>query len=289
MDGERARTRELHHACGGARHRWHHPSRRTSDSTDATLATRGFPTLEALEAEHVARALALTGRQPYARRGDPRHLEAAALSLHRKIRAAMSRSLPRTRRAHPLPARGAPGRGHPPCPRRSLAGEFRPALRRTDAEGAARCGPGRCRHRGGSSLDQPARPAAGSRRAPRRHRRAPGGGGSPGPLRSAGACARCGGRCRKPRKPSPSRARTALPSPDRPTTGSASVAGGSGSTPVRLPLFDPAGERMGSMDVQLRLAALLPGAYLSLGLDRISAVLDEAGAPLGPLNMDPRS
>jgi signal transduction histidine kinase len=69
--------------------------------------------------------------------------------------------------------------------------------------------------------------------------------------------------------------------------GSASVAGGSGSTPVRLPLFDPAGERMGSMDVRLRLAALLPSAHLSLGLDRISAVLDEQGAPLGPLNMDP--
>jgi signal transduction histidine kinase len=65
------------------------------------------------------------------------------------------------------------------------------------------------------------------------------------------------------------------------------VAGGSGSTRVRLPLFDPAGERVGSMDVQLRLAALLPAAYLSGGLDRISAVLDEAGAPLGPLNMDP--
>jgi signal transduction histidine kinase len=65
------------------------------------------------------------------------------------------------------------------------------------------------------------------------------------------------------------------------------VAGGSGSTRVRLPLFNPAGERVGSMDVQLRLAALLPAAYLSGGLDRISAVLDEAGAPLGPLNMDP--
>jgi signal transduction histidine kinase len=65
------------------------------------------------------------------------------------------------------------------------------------------------------------------------------------------------------------------------------VAGGSGSTRVRLPLFDPAGERVGSMDARLRLAALLPAAYLSGGLDRISAVLDEAGAPLGPLNMDP--
>jgi signal transduction histidine kinase len=67
----------------------------------------------------------------------------------------------------------------------------------------------------------------------------------------------------------------------------APVAVGSGSTRVRLPLFDPAGERVGSMDVQLRLAALLPAAYLSAGLDRISAVLDEAGEPLGPLNMDP--
>jgi signal transduction histidine kinase len=65
------------------------------------------------------------------------------------------------------------------------------------------------------------------------------------------------------------------------------VASGYGSTQVRLPLFDPAGERVGSMDVHLRLAALLPAAYLSVGLDRISAVLDEAGAPLGPLNMDP--
>jgi hypothetical protein len=60
------------------------------------------------------------------------------------------------------------------------------------------------------------------------------------------------------------------------------VASGYGSTQVRLPLFDPAGERVGSMDVHLRLAALLPAAYLSVGLDRISAVLDEAGAPLGP-------
>jgi signal transduction histidine kinase len=65
------------------------------------------------------------------------------------------------------------------------------------------------------------------------------------------------------------------------------VAGGSGSIRVRLPLFDPAGERVGSMEVRLRLADLLPAAYLSGGLDRISAVLDEAGAPLGPLNMDP--
>jgi signal transduction histidine kinase len=68
---------------------------------------------------------------------------------------------------------------------------------------------------------------------------------------------------------------------------SAPVAGGSGSTRVRLPLFDPAGERVGSMEVRLRLAALLPAAYISGGLDRISAVLDETGAPLGPLNMDP--
>jgi signal transduction histidine kinase len=67
----------------------------------------------------------------------------------------------------------------------------------------------------------------------------------------------------------------------------APVAGGSGSTRVRLALFDPAGERVGSMDVRLRLTALLPAAYLSGGLDRISTVLDEAGAPLGPLNMDP--
>jgi signal transduction histidine kinase len=65
------------------------------------------------------------------------------------------------------------------------------------------------------------------------------------------------------------------------------VAGGSGATRVRLALFDPAGERVGSMEVRLRLAALLPAAYLSGGLDRISAVLDESGAPLGPLNMDP--
>jgi HAMP domain-containing protein len=69
--------------------------------------------------------------------------------------------------------------------------------------------------------------------------------------------------------------------------GTAFVAGGFGSTEVRLPLFDPAGERVGSMDVHLRLAALLPAAYLSVGLDRISGVLNEAGAPLGPLNMDP--
>jgi signal transduction histidine kinase len=69
--------------------------------------------------------------------------------------------------------------------------------------------------------------------------------------------------------------------------GPAPVVGGSGSTEVRLPLFDPAGERVGSMDVQLRLASLLPAAYLSVGLDRISAVLNEAGAPLVPLNMDP--
>lgn len=65
------------------------------------------------------------------------------------------------------------------------------------------------------------------------------------------------------------------------------VAGGSGTTWVRLPLFDPGGERVGSMDVRLRLAALLPAAYLSVGLDRIRAVLNESGAPLGPLNMDP--
>jgi signal transduction histidine kinase len=69
--------------------------------------------------------------------------------------------------------------------------------------------------------------------------------------------------------------------------GAASTTGGFGSTRVRLPLFDPAGERVGSMDVQVRLGALLPAAYLSVGLDRISAVLNEAGAPLGPLNMDP--
>jgi signal transduction histidine kinase len=67
----------------------------------------------------------------------------------------------------------------------------------------------------------------------------------------------------------------------------APVFGGSGSTRMRLPLFAPTGERVGSMDVQLRLAALLPAAYLSAGLDRISAVLNETGAPLGPLNMDP--
>jgi signal transduction histidine kinase len=65
------------------------------------------------------------------------------------------------------------------------------------------------------------------------------------------------------------------------------AAGAGGSTRVRLPLFDPAGQRVGSMDVQLRLAVLLPAAYLSAGLDRISVVLNEAGAPLGPLNMDP--
>ncbi|MFN2317907.1 MAG: PAS domain-containing sensor histidine kinase [Gemmatimonadales bacterium] len=65
------------------------------------------------------------------------------------------------------------------------------------------------------------------------------------------------------------------------------IAGGYGSMRVRLPLFDSTGERVGSMDVQLRLAALLPAAYLSAGLDRISAVLNEAGAPLSPLNMDP--
>jgi signal transduction histidine kinase len=69
--------------------------------------------------------------------------------------------------------------------------------------------------------------------------------------------------------------------------GPAPLPGGSGSTRVRLPLFDPAGERVGSMDVQLRLAALLPAAYLSAGLDRISAVLSDGGAPLGRLNMDP--
>ncbi len=69
--------------------------------------------------------------------------------------------------------------------------------------------------------------------------------------------------------------------------GAALIAGGFGSTQVRLPLFDPAGARVGSMDVQVRLAALLPPAYLSVGLDRISTVLNEAGAPLGPLNMDP--
>jgi signal transduction histidine kinase len=69
--------------------------------------------------------------------------------------------------------------------------------------------------------------------------------------------------------------------------GTSFVAGSFGSTRVRLPLFDPAGERVGSMDVHLRLAALLPAAYLSVGLDRISAVLNEAGAPLGPLNVDP--
>jgi signal transduction histidine kinase len=68
--------------------------------------------------------------------------------------------------------------------------------------------------------------------------------------------------------------------------GAALVVGGSGTTQVRLPLFDRAGERVGSMDVHVRLAALLPAAYLSAGLDRISAVLSETGAPLGALNMD---
>ena len=67
----------------------------------------------------------------------------------------------------------------------------------------------------------------------------------------------------------------------------APLAGGFGSTPVRLPLYDRSGERLGSMDVRVRLATLLPAAYLSVGLDRISAVLTEGGAPLGPLNMDP--
>jgi hypothetical protein len=67
----------------------------------------------------------------------------------------------------------------------------------------------------------------------------------------------------------------------------APLSGRFASTQVRLPLFDPAGERVGSMDVQLRLDAVLPAAYLSVGLDRIAAVLNEAGAPLGPLNMDP--
>jgi len=69
--------------------------------------------------------------------------------------------------------------------------------------------------------------------------------------------------------------------------GTVPAAGVLGSTQMRLPLFDPAGERVGSMDVQLRLPALLPAAYLFVGLDRISAVLDEAGAPLGSLNVDP--
>lgn len=69
--------------------------------------------------------------------------------------------------------------------------------------------------------------------------------------------------------------------------GTPPVASGHGSTQVRLPLFDAAGDRVGSMDVQLRLATLLPAAYQSAGLDRISAVLNEAGSPLGPLNMDP--
>ena len=70
-------------------------------------------------------------------------------------------------------------------------------------------------------------------------------------------------------------------------TGPAPGAGAFGSAQVRLPLFDPTGERVGSMDVQIRLPALLPAAYLSVGLDRISAVLNEAGSPLGPLNIDP--
>jgi signal transduction histidine kinase len=76
-----------------------------------------------------------------------------------------------------------------------------------------------------------------------------------------------------------------LTSPGR-DAGTVPAGGGFGSTQVRLPLFDPAGERIGSMDVHLRLAELLPAAYLSIGLDRISAVLDEAGAPLGALSMD---
>jgi signal transduction histidine kinase len=59
-----------------------------------------------------------------------------------------------------------------------------------------------------------------------------------------------------------------------------------GSTQVRLPLFDPSGERVGSMEVRVRLSALLPAAYLSIGLDRISAVLNEAGAPLSSLTLD---
>lgn len=67
----------------------------------------------------------------------------------------------------------------------------------------------------------------------------------------------------------------------------APIAGGFGSTQVRLPVFDSAGERVGSMEVGLRLAALLPVAHLSIGLDRISAVLNEAGAPLSSLNLDP--
>jgi signal transduction histidine kinase len=59
-----------------------------------------------------------------------------------------------------------------------------------------------------------------------------------------------------------------------------------GSVPLRLPLHDRRGARIGAMDVQLRLAALLPPAFQSMGLDRISAVLDPAGIPLVPLNMD---
>jgi len=77
-----------------------------------------------------------------------------------------------------------------------------------------------------------------------------------------------------------------IAAPDR-DAATARIASGSGSTLVRMPLFDPAGDRVGSMDVHLRLAALLPAAYQSAGLDRISAVLNEAGAPLGALNMDP--
>jgi signal transduction histidine kinase len=60
-----------------------------------------------------------------------------------------------------------------------------------------------------------------------------------------------------------------------------------GTTPVRVPLFDRLGARIGSMDVHLRLWALLPAAYLSAGTDRIAAVLTEAGVPLGPLAMNP--
>jgi HAMP domain-containing protein len=69
--------------------------------------------------------------------------------------------------------------------------------------------------------------------------------------------------------------------------GTAPSLGVIGSTPVRLPLFDFAGERVGNLDVQLRLSALLPAAFVSGGLDRISAVLNMAGTPLGPLNVDP--
>ena len=69
--------------------------------------------------------------------------------------------------------------------------------------------------------------------------------------------------------------------------GTAPFFGGIGLTPVRVPLFDPAGERVGNLDVQLRLSALLPAAFVSGGLDRISAVLNMAGTPLGPLNVDP--